>query len=46
MAGVRDRRDPALQGEGSPSVFSYRAGAATGTNVVSVNEVKTLRQGE
>lgn len=37
---------PALQGEGSPSVFSYRAGAATGTNVVSVNEVKTLRQGE
>lgn len=37
---------PALQGEGSPSVFSYRAGAATGANVVSVNEVKTLRQGE
>ncbi|WP_282848608.1 LamG-like jellyroll fold domain-containing protein [Microbacterium oxydans] len=35
----------ALQSEGSPSVFSYRAGTATGTNVVRVNEVKTTRIG-
>ncbi|MEV8250441.1 LamG-like jellyroll fold domain-containing protein [Microbacterium sp. NPDC076768] len=32
---------PALQGEGSPSVFSYRAGSATGTNVISVDSVTT-----
>ena len=31
---------PALQGEGSPSVFSYRAGSAPGTTIVRWNEVK------
>lgn len=35
-----------LQGEGSPSVFSYRAGSATGTNIVRVHEVKAIRSGE